>query len=329
MLDTSARLLRLLTLFQTRRFWPGQELAERLEVTGRTLRRDVERLRSLGYPVAATPGVAGGYQLGAGASLPPLQLDDDEALAVSIGLGIITSSTVTGVDEAALRALVKLERVLPSRLRHRASALRAAIQPLARSGPRVESSLLSTLASACSDRVQCRFRYTSKEARATQRTVDPAGLVHTGHRWYLVAWDVDREDWRTFRADRIQGKVTTGQGYSPRPLPNDGDLREYVSQSVAVGTYGHQARLLLHAPLQRARECISPTAGVLEPVDENHCRLTTGAHSLDSLAVFILLMGVDFDVEEPKELLEHLRQVRGRIDHALGGKRRVKASRGN
>ncbi len=326
MLDTSARLLRLLTLFQTRRFWPGQELAERLEVTSRTLRRDVDRLRSLGYPVTATPGVAGGYQLGAGASLPPLQLDDDEALAVSIALGIVTSSTVTGVDEAALRALVKLERVLPSRLRHRASALRAAIQPLSRSGPRVESSLLSALASACGDRLQCRFRYTSKDARASQRTVDPAGLVHTGHRWYLVAWDTDREDWRTFRADRIAGKVSVGERYSPRPLPNDGDLRQYVSQSVAVGVYGHQARLLLHAPLERMRNRVSATAGVLEPVNETHCRLTTGAQSLESLAVFILLLGVDFTVEEPKELLDHLRQVRGRIDHALGAKRRAKKS---
>lgn len=323
MLDTSARLLRLLTLFQTRRFWPGGKLAERLEVTARTLRRDVNRLRSLGYPVDAAPGVAGGYQLGAGASLPPLQLDDEEALAVSIGLGIVTSSTVTGVDEAALRALVKLERVLPSRLRHRASALRAAIQPIMRSGPRVESSLLSTLASACSDRVQCCFGYSSKEGRASERTVNPAGLVHTGHRWYLVAWDTDREDWRTFRADRISGKLILGQAYSPRPLPNDGDLRQYVSQSVAVNVYGHQARLLLSAPLEQMRDRISPAAGVLEAVDEGRCRLTTGGQSLESLAVFILLLGVDFDVEEPTQLLKHLRTLRGHIDHALGGKRRA------
>lgn len=327
-IETSARLLRLLTLLQGRRFWAGSDLADRLEITGRTLRRDVERLRRLGYPVQATPGVAGGYQLAAGAQLPPLQLEDDEALAVSLGLATLTSSTLRGIDEAALRAQVKLERVLPARLRTRASALRASIQLLERSGPRVSPDLLSLLASAVSDHIEVDFRYQSGNGKASRRSVDPVGLVHTGHRWYLVAWDRDKDDWRTFRVDRISGDVTPGARFSPRPLPNDGDLRGYVSRALSVDAYGHQAKVVLHAPLEQVAERVSPAAGVLERIDARRCRLLTGAHSFETLALFISLIGVEFDVEEPQGLVDALREIHGRVGRTLERGRGVRGRRG-
>lgn len=322
MLETSARLLRLLTLLQSRRSWTGQELAERVEVTGRTLRRDVERLRRLGYPVHATPGVAGGYQLGAGATLPPLQLDDDEALAVSLGLGTLTSSTLRDIDQAAVRAQVKLERVLPTRLRTRAAALRASIQPLARSGPHVSPALLSTLAGACSDHVSVAFLYAGKVGAPSMRNVDPVGLVHTGHRWYLVAWDGEKQGWRTFRVDRITGEVTPGARFAPRALPNDGDLRGYVSRSLSIDAYERQARIVLYAPLAELSERISPAAGILEPLGAQRCRLSAGTNSLETLALFVALLAVDFEVEEPEALRVVFRELHARIGRTLRRRRR-------
>src|SRR6187551_2049736 len=272
MLETSARLLRLLSLLQARRFWSGAELADRLEVTDRTLRRDIDRLRTLGYPVEATPGVAGGYQLGAGATLPPLLLEDDEALAISIGLRT-AGHRVGGIEDASLRALVKLERVLPPRLRRRADALRASIVQLDTSGPRIDSDVLTELATARQEHLQCSFDYVARGKESSRRTAEPAGLVHTGFRWYLVAWDVNRSDWRTFRVDRITSAVELGGPGVPRPLPEDGDLRKYVSRSVSTDVYEHQAKILFHAPLEVVAERVSPATGVLERVHDNGCRL--------------------------------------------------------
>lgn len=317
MLETSARLLRLLSMLQARRFWSGSELAERLEITDRTLRRDIDRLRSLGYPVEATSGVAGGYQLGAGASLPPLLLEDDEALAISIGLRT-ANHRISGIEDAALCALVKLERVLPPRLRRRADALRATIVQLDTSGPRIESDVLATLARARQEHLGVRFQYVARGKDATARTVEPAGLVHTGFRWYLVAWDLDRSGWRTFRVDRITGNVELGARAMPRPLPEDGDLRKYVSRSVSNDVYSHQARIVFHVPLEVAAEHVSPTAGILEPVDAGNCRLITGAHSWYVLAMHLAVVGFDFTVEDPPEFLEHLRLLHGRLGRALG-----------
>lgn len=317
MLETSARLLRLLSLLQAQRFWSGAELAERLEVTDRTLRRDVDRLRSLGYPVEATPGVAGGYQLGAGASLPPLLLEDDEALAISIGLRTATHR-VSDIEDAALRALVKLERVLPPRLRRRADALRASIVQLGTSGPRVDSDVLTALARARQERVSVSFDYVARGKEATLRTVEPAGLVHTGYRWYLVAWDIDKSGWRTFRVDRIGGAVELGPRVVPRSPPEDGDLKKYVSRSVSTDVYSHQAKVLFHAPIAQVAERISPAAGVLEPVSDESCRLLTGAHSWYLLAVHLALVGVDFSVEDPPELVAYLRSIHARLGRALG-----------
>src|SRR5271165_4548736 len=216
MLETSARLLGLLSLFQAQRYWSGAELSERLEVTARTLRRDVDKLRSLGYPVNSTSGTAGGYQLGAGATLPPLLLDDDEAVAVAVGLRTAASGTVAGIEEASVRALSKLQQVLPVRLRSRVRALHAFILPLANTGPTVNAEALSKIAGACRDYERLRFRYRNRDAVESVREVEPHRLVHTGRRWYLAAWDAGRENWRTFRVDRIEPPISTGQRFNPR-----------------------------------------------------------------------------------------------------------------
>ena len=315
MLQTSARLLRLLTLLQSRRFWSGAELAERLEVTGRTLRRDVDRLRALGYPVNATSGVAGGYQLGTGAALPPLLLDDDEALAVALGLRSAAAGTVSGMEEAAVRALTKLEQVLPARLRRRVKALHGAVMPIHRAGPRIDPELLTQLAGACRDQEQVGFRYADMQANASQRSVEPHGLVHAGARWYLVAWDLEREDWRSFRVDRITSKASTGRRFVPRKVPH-GDVAQYVARSISTGVYPHQVRVLLHAPLESVAERIPPLAGQLVPVSAERCLLETGGHSLGSLAYYIATLGFDFDVQDPPELREQLRELGRRLSRS-------------
>jgi predicted DNA-binding transcriptional regulator YafY len=315
MLQTSARLLRLLSLFQARRYWSGAELSERLEVTARTLRRDVDRLRSLGYPVHSTSGTAGGYQLGAGATLPPLLLDDEEAVAVAVGLRTSASGTVAGIEEASVRALLKLEQVLPSRLRRRVAALNAFIVPMTRATSTVDAKILSAIAGACRDNDQLRFGYLSHEGAPSTRTVEPHRLVYTGHRWYLVAWDSGRKDWRTFRVDRIDAKLSLGARFTPRKPP-DRDIAAYVSRSVSTAPYQHRARVILCAPVEKIAAIIPPTAGVLQAIDKKRCQLETGAHSLDLLAVHLALTGVDFEVREPRELVEHLRRLAARFSRA-------------
>ena len=317
MLGTSARLLRLLTLLQSRRSWTGPELVARLEVTARTLRRDVDRLRSLGYPVHSTSGVAGGYRFGAGTELPPLILDDEEALAVSLGLRTAAAGGVTGMEEVSLRALTKLEQVMPARLRRRLSALHATVVPLARGGPTVDAHTLATIAAASRDNTRLAFGYRDNAGTLTNRQVEPAGLVHTGWRWYLVAWDLGRNDWRTFRLDRIAAKVTAGASFFPRPPP-EGGLAAYVSRSVAVAAYPVRAQILLHAPIAEMARRLSPSAGILESAGEERCLLQAGAPSLDALAVWMSLLGVDFEVRDPPEAREHLRRLAERAARAAG-----------
>lgn len=316
MIETSARLLRLLSLLQMRRYWSGLELAERLEVTARTLRRDIARLRELGYPIDGTAGVAGGYQLGAGASLPPLTLEDDEALAVSISLRTAASHAASGMEEAALRALVKLERVLPVRLRRRASALRSSIIMLDHGGEKPTPDTLQRLATACDELASVSFEYRDREGKSRARETEPVGLVHNGFRWYLVAWDRTRDDWRTFRVDRIVGELTVGARFAPRPPPHDGDLRGYVSGSVSATGNAYRAHVILHAPLEAMRARINAHGGELEALDDERCALRVGTASLAGLSAWIVSFGVDFEVVEPAELVEHLRALRDRVDRA-------------
>ncbi|MBW4720955.1 helix-turn-helix transcriptional regulator [Saccharothrix obliqua] len=314
MLETSARLLKLLSLLQVRRDWTGPDLAARLGVDVRTVRRDVDKLRNLGYPVHATPGAAGGYQLGAGAELPPLLLDDDEAVAVAVGLGTAANGTVAGIEETSVRALAKLAQVLPSRLRRRVDALQRHTVALTSAAPAVDPGALTAIAGACRDHQRLRFPYTGRDG-ATKRHVEPLGLAHTGRRWYLVAWDVDRADWRTFRVDRITAEPTLGGRFTPREPPSD-DLASYVSQQLSVAPYTYRAKLIMHAPLEVVEQRTSRTSAHLERLDDDRTLLTAGSPSLAELVLWIGYVGVDFDVVEPPELAEHLRVLGERFLNA-------------
>jgi predicted DNA-binding transcriptional regulator YafY len=314
MLETSARLLRLLSLLQARREWAGPELAERLEVGVRTVRRDVERLRRLGYPVEATPGVAGGYRLGPGAEIPPLLLDEEEAVAVAVGLRTAARVGVAGIEETSVRALAKLERVMPSRLRRRINALGAATVPYAFTGPAVDAEALATIAAACRDHERLRFRYRSHDGVSTGRLVEPHRLVHTGRRWYLVAWDTARADWRTFRVDRLE-RPAPDRRFVPREPPAE-DLAAYVSRAVSATRDRYRARVVLHAPIAEVGPRVPPAVGTLEPLDDRRCLLHTGSDWLGGLAVYIAEIGVDFEVLEPPELVARVRVLAGRFARA-------------
>lgn len=233
MLQTSARLLELLSLLQTRREWSAAELAERLEVGERTIRRDVARLRSLGYPVDAKPGVAGGYRLAAGASLPPLLLDAEEAVAVAVGLRAAASAGVAGIEGTSVRALAKLESLLPPPARRRVSAMASAMASYPSWGPVADADVLATAAAAARDDERLRFAYRSRDGERSRRVVEPHRLVHTGWVWYLVAWDCDREDWRTFRVDRIEPPLSRDRRFRPRDPPAR-DIVRYVQRSIAA-----------------------------------------------------------------------------------------------
>ena len=315
MVQTSARLLRALSLLQSRRFWPGGDLARELEVTERSVRRDVDRLRSLGYPVHATAGVGGGYQLGAGKELPPLPLEDDEAVAVAVGLRIAATGPVKGLEEAAVRALGKLEQVLPKRLRRRVNALQAVSVRLGDAGPKVDAEALAVIANACRDSEVLRFDYSSREGAATERSVEPYRLVHTSYRWYLLAYDLGREGWRTFRVDRIGPRRATGRSFKPRPLPSE-DVAAYVSQSVSTDAYRFRARVTVHAPARVVSEQLSGVAARIEELDADRCLIHTGADSLEALAFHLGWMAFEFEVHEPRELAEHLRRLSERLARA-------------
>ncbi|MBM9506093.1 helix-turn-helix transcriptional regulator [Actinacidiphila acididurans] len=314
MLETSARLLRLLSLLQSRRDWSGPELAARLDVTPRTVRRDVDRLRALGYPVHAAPGTTGGYRLGAGAALPPLLLDDEEAVAVALCLRTGAGGSVAGIEETSVRALTKLEQVLPARLRHRVQAMQAVTVRPRTAGPVVAQEVLTVIGAACRDHEQLRFDYLDHDGAASRRTVEPYRLVHHARRWYLLAHDVERADWRTFRVDRIEPKAPTGPRFTPRELPED--AAEYVAKGVTSRAYRFQAGILVHAPAH-AVVTWDGFATVTE-LGEDLCELRTGFESLESLAVYAGLLGVEFEVMEPPELADVLAAAAARLIRAAG-----------
>ncbi|MFF8094640.1 helix-turn-helix transcriptional regulator [Streptomyces sp. NPDC016675] len=326
MLETSARLLRLLSLLQAHREWSGPDLADRLGVSARTVRRDVDRLRELGYPVNASPGTGGGYQLGAGAELPPLLLDDDEAVAVAVGLRTAAGQGVEGIGETSVRALAKLEQVLPSRLRRRVGALNAYTVPMLREpGPSpVDPAVLTELAHLCRDGERLRFAYRGHDGTDSRRTVEPYRLVCSERRWYLVAFDLDRADWRTFRVDRVRPRPPHGPRFVPREPPAE-DLAAYVSEGVSTRAYATHALVRLLVPLEEAAERISPTAGVLEPEGPAGCLLRTGAGSLDVMVVHLMLLGFEFEVLEPDGLTEAIEAARDRLTRALSRAERTGA----
>jgi predicted DNA-binding transcriptional regulator YafY len=317
MLQTSARLLRLLSLLQARAGWSGAELADELGVTTRTVRNDVQRLRDLGYPVPASPGVGGGYRLGAGAALPPLLLDDEEAVAVAVGLRTAAGASVTDIQETSIRALAKLEHHHPSRLRHRVHALQAATVAIPAPGPTVDAAVLTAVAAACRDHQRLRFDYRDHDGSASVRTVEPHRLVHDRGRWYLVAWDSDRAGWRTFRADRIQPRVPTGPRFVPREPPG-GDVATYLLRGVGSATWRYRAQVTVHAPATVAARRLPP-AVLVDAVDDHTCIVHVGSDTPQMLAAYLGMLDADFEVDGPPELVEQLATLSDRYRHAIPG----------
>lgn len=315
--DTPARLLQLLSLLQTPREWPGGELADRLGVSRRTVRRDIDRLRELGYPVQATLGSDGGYRLVAGKAMPPLVLDDEEAVAIAVGLRAGAGHALEGVDEASVRALAKLEQVLPSRLRHRVATLQAATTPLTSGdGASIAPETLTVMASTVAGRERLRFAYRAKDGTESRRQTEPYRLVSTGRRWYLVAYDLDREDWRTFRVDRVSQPFATGARFTPRELPT-GSAAEYLRQSMHRRQETYEYAVTFAAPVDVVAARIPSWLGTPEPLDEHSCRLraTTG-DAVDWLAVRLAMLGCEFTVQEPEELVRSVRELGERLSRA-------------
>jgi predicted DNA-binding transcriptional regulator YafY len=313
MADTAERLLRLLSLLTARRGWRGEDLAARLGVTARTIRRDVDRLRDLGYQVHAVPGPAGGYELGAGAALPPMLLDDDAAVAVAVGLRAAADGAVAGLAEAAVRAAAVIERVLPERLRRRVDALHSAVVPLPTDAPMVEPAVLALLAMACRDSERLRFGYTDGEGRHSRRHVEPHRLVSTGRRWYLVARDIDRDAWRSFRLDRLTGPLPTGQRSPPADPP---DAARFVIEGMSTRPYRWQARVLMEAPASVVAGRVPPTTAVVEATGDERCLLTTGSDNLDSIVLHLAGLGIPFTPLAPPELRMRCAELSRRLSEA-------------
>ena len=303
------RTLRLLSLLQSRRYWPGMDLAARLEVSPRTLRRDIERLRDLGYPVEAHRGVDGGYQLAAGAVLPPLLLDNDEAVAIGVGLhSAIQAGSVVGIEESSLRALSKVIQVMPTSLRHRIDALAAMTVslPWQESAASVDAGVLVSVAQACRDGERLEFDYTDRGGAASARVVDPHRLVLLGRRWYLVAWDLTRFDWRTFRLDRLTEPRVSGAHAIPRQLPAE-NAAEFVRSSIESVPSRYQVDVLIDAPMAVVRERVGPW-GTLEDAGSGRCRFTMASDSLDWPTLALGNAAAEFEVLSPVELRDHLRE---------------------
>ena len=317
MSTSSTRLLRLISLLQTRRYWSGQDLCERLGVDKRTVRRDIDKLRSLGYPVQASSGLGGGYQLGAGAEMPPMLLDDDEAVTMAVALRAAAGS-VGKLDDTALRLLSKLDQLLPARLRRRASALHAVTLTLSMSeAPLPDADLLTRIATACRDHECLRFAYRRHDGDGGNRHVEPLRLANAGRRWYLVAWDLQRDDWRTFRVDRIAAPLEAGLRFTPREPPEN--FAAFVARAIRYAPSRHHVRLQLRGSAQENAARIPSWCGVLEAVDEHHCLLDIGAESAESLVAQMLIPGLDFEViETDAAMLPELRRVSERLRRALG-----------
>jgi predicted DNA-binding transcriptional regulator YafY len=324
--DTPARLLRLLAMFTTRPTWNAEELAGRLEVTTRTLRRDVTRLRDLGYPIASTTGRYGGYELGAGGRMPPLLLDDEEAIAVSVALRQLSLEADPTLGEAALSASTKLRQVLPEQLRDRVDALGEVVVGVRHGGRsragapapegRIALPTLMVLAMCCRRGDRVRFTYTDGAERVSERRVEPHRLVSLGRRWYLVGYDLDREDWRTYRVDRVADIASTGHRNTPRDTPDAGAL---VAEGVAVRVFETRTRVRVHAPAADVAMFIGPTVGVIEqaPTGSDTCTVTIGGDP-DWVARFLAGLPVRFEVLEPVEVRDELRAHAENLLRGLG-----------
>jgi predicted DNA-binding transcriptional regulator YafY len=319
MTDTPARLLNLLSLLQTPREWPGSELAERLEVSPRTIRRDIDRLRDMGYPVEATKGAVGGYRLVAGTAMPPLLLDDEEAVAIAVGLRAGAGHAIEGIEEASVRALAKLEQVLPSRLRHRVTTLQAATIPLTRGdGATIDPRTLTAIAGTVTGRERLRFNYRAGDGTETKRQVEPYRLVSTGRRWYLVAYDIGREDWRTFRVDRVSEPFATAARFVPRELPQ-GDAAKLLGHTMSRQPE-HDIDVSFEAPASFVVARLPQTLGPPEAAGVERCRLRArSSDSIEWLALRLALVECEFTVHGPPRLVEYVTDLGSRLTRATGG----------
>jgi predicted DNA-binding transcriptional regulator YafY len=312
MSDSAARLLRLLGLLQRRSTWSSADLVERLEVDPRTVRRDVERLRSLGYQIQGIPGAGGGYRLGGGTDVPPLVFEDDEAMAVAVVLAASAAAAVPGIERGALAALAKLDRLLPPRLRSQLTALRAATVSLVPPSEVVSTEWLISLAQACDNHQRALFSYQAHDGRPSERRVEPHRLVATDRRWYLVAYDLEREDWRTFRVDRISAVKVPGHTFVPRPLS---DPARMVAEGITTSHYRHKAVVSVRAPIDVVAQVIGPHVGVLESEGDN-TRVELGIDDFEWLAGYVIGLGLDFEVREPVALREYMASLGERLQRA-------------
>lgn len=317
MATTTARLLSLLALLESGPKRSGRELAERLDVSVRTIRNDVERLRELGYPVTAGRGSVGGYRLGAGGKLPPLLLDDEEAIVVAVGLRAVAG--IAGVEEAGIRALAKLEQVLPPRLRSTVDALGTTIDRGPENtgtdapDPEVDGAVLKAIASAIRDVHWLRFDYDNEP-----RLVEPYRLLSWQRRWHLVGRDQTSGEWSTYRVDRIALRMPTRRRFDPQPPP-DGGYISFAMRTIATNGWNVHARLRVSEPAEVVLARINPAVGIVEPVDASSCVLVTGADSLDTVAAYIGMLMMDFTVESPPGLRDRLRTIAERYQRAVDG----------
>jgi len=316
MLETSARLLKLLTLLQSRRHWTGAALSERLEIDRRTVRRDVDKLRALGYPVHASSGLGGGYELGQGSRVPPVLLSDDEAVVVAVALRAATGS-IGGMEETAAQVLAKLEQLLPTRLTKRVGALDAVMSTLPTEGPRAPAETLAVLAGACRDAEAVALDYCDRHRHQTRRTLEPLHLVHAVRCWYLVAWDLGRAGWRTLRVDRISAPRRTGQRFVPRQLPEP--LSTFVAHALTRAPQRYQLRLRLHGSVGALAKKVPRWAGLLEPESDTTSWLHVAADSMEHLAACLLTCGAPFELDGAPPYLAELRRTLERVQRQLGG----------
>jgi len=298
---TTGRTLALLGLLQTRREWSGAELRERLEVSDRTLRRDLDDLRALGYGIDGTRGRHGGYRLGAGASVPPLTLSADESVAIAVGLRAAATSMVTGIEDAAARALAKLEQSLSSATRAQISAVERAMVPLVASRGEVDLDVVTAIAAAIADHRRLRIDYTRHDGERVRRVVEPHRIVHTSERWYLVALDPDREAWRTLRIDRIEHPVGLRETFPERNIPDDA-LREFTSTSITTAPYRVRARVRMHATAEVVRRHFSPSAVTVTDSADGTSMLVAGSNSALEFAAYLAMSGIDFEVLDGQEV---------------------------
>jgi len=319
MANTSSRTLRLLSLLQTRRYWPGEDLAGQLRVSPRTLRRDIDRLRELGYPIQAHRGVAGGYQLAAGTALPPLVVDDEEAVALALGLQAAAQSAVEGIAESSVRALAKVVQVMPARLRRRVQALGTMTVPASWEGtaaPGVDPGVLTTMALTCRDTERIRFSYTAADGQQTERHVEPHRLVLLGRRWYLAGYDLDRNGWRSYRLDRLTGPRGTGARFRPRELPA-ADAAAFVRAGIQSTRSGYDIEVIVEAPAEVVNERIGRWMAVSE-ISATRCRVRMTADALEWPIMGLGLTGADFQVISPPELIDWVRDWGARFSRAAG-----------